>query len=179
MRPSFIHRALLVSTLLTWLLTGCAQQGFILPEGFSPLGPVSITYETFTPDQDIEALISKKFSYPQGPFLLSEEESSPEHLHIFYKRQADLKSIGLTLLSGGMGPVEASYTYILDVQHYSGEDLLQEYHYLEQIQEDTYSTFDDILNPLYNPKGISVEIFTLLCDRLLQEMVTRASAEPN
>jgi hypothetical protein len=174
--PSFTPVTLLVSAVLTWLLSGCAQQqSFIMPEGFSPLGPVTIIFETFTPDPDIEKLITKKLSYPQGPFLLGEEGEASENLHIFYKRLEDPKSIGLVLLTGGLGPIEADFTYILHVQHLSGENLLQEFHYREQTREDTYSVFADIFNPLYDPKGRSEEIFTLLCDRLLEDVVTRTS----
>ncbi len=146
-----------------------------MPEGFTPLGPVAITFETFTPDPAIETLLRKKLTHPEGPFLINEQGNNLEQLHIFYKRQPDMKSIGLTLLSGGLGSVEANYTYILDVQHYSGETLLQDFHYQEQVQEDTYSVSSDISNPLYDPQGRSEEIFTLLCNRLLEDVVTKAS----
>ena len=176
MLPACSSATLFILCLLSWILQGCAGPGFRLPEGFSPFGPVNITFESFTPDLETETLLTEKVSYPDGPFLKDVEGKSPERLHIFYKRQPDLKSMGKILLSGGLGPVEADYTYILHLQHYSGETLLQEYHYLEQVQEETYSTFDDIINPFYDPRGRSEEIFTLLCDRLLQDVVRGNSA---
>ncbi|MCF8055988.1 MAG: hypothetical protein K9K37_05045 [Desulfocapsa sp.] len=177
MLPSFTTLTLLVSVLISWLLSGCAQQHFVMPEGFTPLGPVAITFETFTPDPAIETLLSKKLTHPEGPFLINEQGNNAEELHIFYKRQPDIKSIGLILFFGGFGPVEANYTYILDVQHYSGETLLQDFHYQEQVRENTYSVFSDIFNPLYDPQGRSKEIFTLLCHRLLKDVVTRSSGQ--
>ncbi len=177
MHLDFISPSLLVSVLLTWLLTGCAQQDFTMPEEFSPLGPVAITFESFTPDPAIETLLINKLGYPQGPFLLNGQGDVSERLHIFYKRQPDIKSIGLILLTGGLAPIEADYTYILQALHYSGNNLLRVFHYREQIRENTYSVFDDIFNPLYDPEGRSKEIFTTLCHRLLQDVMASFSAK--
>ena len=176
MLSSFPPVTLLLSCLLAWIIQGCGQPGFRLPEDFSPFGPVRISFESPSPDPAIETLLIEKLSHPQGPFLLDQEKKSTEQLHVFYKRQPDLKSMGKILLSGGLGPVEAEYSYILHVQHYSGDQALQEFHYQELVREESYSTFDDIFNPLYDPKGRSEEIFTLLCDRLLQDVLTKNSS---